>query len=117
MTNTQEQQPSGYPQEISSLPEAKVPFEGARAWILQSDERQLVFFEFEAGMDLPAHSHTYAQWGLVVEGELELKVDGKPRVCRKGDEYLIPAGAVHSSKFFRRTRVMDLFPEKRYIPK
>jgi quercetin dioxygenase-like cupin family protein len=103
---------SGYPEVITRLPEADVPFEGAKAWILQSDVKQLVFFEFKAGMNLPQHCHTYPQWGFVIEGEMELIVDGKPRLCRKGDEYLIPTGAMHGAKFLTKTRVMDFFPEK-----
>ena len=83
---------SGYPEVLlSQLPEAKVAFEGARAWIMQSESNQLVFFEFEAGMNLPDHNHTYPQWGMVMEGEMELRLNGKPQICKKGDEYLIGA--------------------------
>ncbi len=118
MPNNKAQPQSGYPQLITALPEAQVSFEGAKAWILQSDTRQLVFFEFQEGMNLPPHNHTYPQWGMVIDGEMELKIDGQPRVCKKGDEYLIPAGAMHCAKFFKKTRVMDFFSEKaRYIPK
>ena len=95
-----------------------MPFEGTRAWIMQSDRNQLVFFEFEAGMNLPDHNHTYPQWGMVIDGEMELRIDGKPRVCKRGDEYLIPVGAMHGARFIERTRVMDFFSEKsRYKPK
>lgn len=112
------QKASGYPEVITRLPEAEIAFEGAKAWIMQAELSQLVFFEFEPDKQLPAHSHSYAQWGIVVDGEMELNVDGEPRICRKGDEYLIPAGALHSAKFFQRTRVMDFFSEKnRYNPK
>ena len=110
---------SGYPEVLlSQLPEAKVAFEGARAWIMQSESNQLVFFEFEAGMNLPDHNHTYPQWGMVMEGEMELRLDGKPRICKGGDEYLIAANVMHGAKFIKRTRVMDFFSEKdRYTPK
>ncbi len=119
MTKIPKQQVTGYPEVlIQQLPEAKVPFDGTRAWIMQSENNQLVFFEFEAGMDLPDHNHTYAQWGVVIDGEMELRIDGKPRICKSGDEYLIPVGAMHGSKFIEKTRVMDFFSEKdRYKPK
>jgi quercetin dioxygenase-like cupin family protein len=49
---------------------------------------------------------------------MELTISGKPRICKKGDEYVIPAGASHSARFLQKTRVMDFFPEKnRYQPK
>jgi quercetin dioxygenase-like cupin family protein len=55
---------------------------------------------------------------MVIDGKMELVVEGKPLVCEKGSEYLIPAGAKHSARFLKRTRVMDYFSEKnRYKPK
>lgn len=85
---------------------------------MQSQTNQIVFFEFEAGLDLPDHNHVYPQWGLVIDGEMELRINGMPRVCGKGDEYLVPSGAMHGARFLRRTRVMDFFSEKnRYTPK
>lgn len=118
LDNVKSNEISGYPETITCLPEAEIQFKGAKAWILQAESSQLVFFEFEAHMDLPAHNHLYVQWGIVIDGEMELTVSGKPRICKKGDEYVIPAGAPHSARFIRKTRVMDFFPEKnRYQPK
>ncbi len=118
MSKAKVQKVSAYPDVITRLPEAKVACEGGKAWILQAESSQLVFFYFEEGTDMPAHSHTYPQWGMVIEGEMELTIDGKPQRFKKGDEYLVPAGKAHSAKFFRSTRVMDYFSEKnRYKPK
>jgi quercetin dioxygenase-like cupin family protein len=94
------------------LPEAEVEFQGTKAWIMQGNLSQIVFFEFEAEIDMPEHSHSYPQWGIVIEGKMELKIEGKPRICQKGDEYLIPAQAKHCAKFLSRSRVMDFFSEK-----
>lgn len=118
LSKTKAQKVSTYPDVITSLPEAKVACEGGKAWILQAESSQLVFFQFEHGTDMPAHSHNYPQWGMVIEGEMELTVDGKPQRFKRGDEYLVPAGKGHSAKFFQKTRVMDYFSEKnRYKPK
>jgi quercetin dioxygenase-like cupin family protein len=118
LNNTRNQRKKGYPEVITCLPEADVQFEGVKAWILQSDARQLVFFAFKAGAKVPEHSHSYPQWGMVIDGKMELTINETPRICEKGDEYLIPAGAKHFARFPRRTRVMDFFSEKnRYKPK
>jgi mannose-6-phosphate isomerase-like protein (cupin superfamily) len=118
LNNTTNQRKQGYPEVITRLPEADMPFGGVKAWILQADMRQLVFFDFEDYAKVPEHSHGYAQWGMVIDGKMELTINGKPRICEKGAEYLIPAGAKHSARFLRRTRVMDFFSEKsRYKPK
>ncbi len=107
-----------YPEVIKVLPEAEIQIDGVKAWILQSNKSQLVFFHFEADAKVPEHSHGYPQWGMVIDGKMELSISGEPRICRKGDDYLIPAGAKHSVKFLSKTRVMDYFSEKnRYNPK
>jgi mannose-6-phosphate isomerase-like protein (cupin superfamily) len=118
LNNTKSQHVSGYPEVITRLPEANVQSEGAKAWIMQADMSQLVFFEFETNANVPEHSHDYPQWGIVIDGKMELTINGKPRICERSDEYLIPAGARHSARFLSRTRVIDLFSEKnRYKPK
>jgi quercetin dioxygenase-like cupin family protein len=116
--NSKAKQQSGYPKVITQLPEAEVDLQGGRAWIMQGENRQIVFCEYEAGVSLPEHSHAYAQWGMVIDGEMELIVDGKSRICQKGDEYLIAAKTKHFVKFQCKTRIIDLFSESgRYKPK
>jgi len=47
-----------------------------------------------------------------VDGKMELVIDGKPWMCKKGTEYLVPAGAKHFARFLAQTRVMDYFSER-----
>jgi quercetin dioxygenase-like cupin family protein len=101
-----------FPEVITLLSEADIQFEGIRAWILQGEKHQLVFFEMEPSAHVPEHSHDYPQWGMVIEGKMELVIDGKPRICEKGDEYVIPAQAKHYARFLSKSRVVDLFSEK-----
>jgi quercetin dioxygenase-like cupin family protein len=45
------------------------------------------------------HSHPGAETGYVLEGELELVIDGKPpMVIKAGESYQIPEGAIHDAK-------------------
>jgi quercetin dioxygenase-like cupin family protein len=55
--------------------------------------------------DVPAggaagrHTHPGAETGYVLEGELELIIDGKPPMkIKAGESYQIPEGAVHDAK-------------------
>ncbi|NIO37874.1 cupin domain-containing protein [Candidatus Bathyarchaeota archaeon] len=106
-----------FPKIITDLPEADINFEGVRGWIAQGDNHQIVFFEIELSAEVPEHSHN-TQWGIVVEGEMELTIDGKAKVYREGDEYLIPAQAKHSAKFLTKCRIIDFFTDKtRFKPK
>jgi quercetin dioxygenase-like cupin family protein len=43
------------------MPEADIRLKGIRAWILQSEKHQLVFFEIEPSAQVPEHRHDYAQ--------------------------------------------------------
>jgi quercetin dioxygenase-like cupin family protein len=103
---------TSYPGVITNLPQAEAPCKGSKAWILQGECTQLVFFEFDPDTQVPRHSHNYAQWGMVIDGEVELTVDDKTILRESGEEYLIPPKTVHSAKFFSKTRIMDLFGEK-----
>ncbi len=55
--------------------------------------------EVPAGGAAGRHTHPGMETGYVLEGELELLIDGKPPVKLKaGDSYQIPEGAVHDAK-------------------
>ena len=106
-----------FPKVITDLPEANINFEGVKGWIAQGDNHQIVFFEIESSAEVPEHSHN-TQWGIVVDGEMELTIDGKAKVYRKGDQYFIPVQAKHSAKFLTKCRIIDFFTDKtRFKPK
>ncbi|MHA1448986.1 MAG: cupin domain-containing protein [Candidatus Hodarchaeales archaeon] len=99
-----------YPEIIRNLPEADVSLPGVQAWIAQGKEFQVVFFEIEPTGALPPHSHS-AQFGIVIEGEMTLTIDGKSKKYVKGDSYYIPEGIVHQAEFHTSFRAMDFFAE------
>lgn len=100
-----------YPEIIKNLPEADIDFKGVKGWLLQGMNHQLVFFDIEPIGEVTEHSHG-AQWGIVIEGEIDLTISGTTRTCKKGDFYFIPDGAKHSAVFKRRTWVLDFFADK-----
>ena len=106
-----------YPEVITCLPEANIPFEGVMGWLSQSTDHQIVFFEIEAIGEVAQHTHG-AQWGTVFEGEMDLSIGGITKTYLKGDQYFIPAGIPHSAVFRKKTWLMDFFADKnRYLPK
>jgi len=60
---------------IMDLPEANINFKGVKGCISQSEDHQIVFFEIEPIGKVAEHSHN-AQWGIVIEGEMELTIGG-----------------------------------------
>jgi len=112
MKNQKIKNPQEYPEVITDLPAAILQVKGIRAWVLQAKWHQLVFFEMAPNTQLPEHSHDYPQWGIMLKGKMQLSIDGKTHLVKKGDEYVIPANAKHSATFQSKSRVIDLFSEK-----
>jgi quercetin dioxygenase-like cupin family protein len=55
--------------------------------------------EVPAGGASGRHTHPGVETGYVLDGELELDIDGQaPLKLKAGDSYQIPAGAVHNAK-------------------
>ena len=105
------------PEFIRGLPEIDVPLEGVRGWLVQGDERQVVFFELEEGLEVPPHSHG-AQWGMVIDGEMRFTAGGETRILKRGDSYVVPAGVEHSAVFLTKVYAVDLFADSdRYSAK
>lgn len=106
-----------FPSLITGLPEADIPFPGVRGWISQAEDHQVVFMDIEPIGEVAPHSHG-EQWGIVVEGEMELTIGSETKIYKPGDSYHIPEGVVHSAKFLTHFRVIDFFADKnRYLPK
>lgn len=108
---------ASFPDLFRNLPEADVPFKDARVRLLQGPTASAIFLEAKEDMTVPEHRHG-AQWGIVVDGELDLTIGSERRVRRRGDEYHIPAGVPHAAVLRRGTRVIDVFDDpNRYRPK
>jgi quercetin dioxygenase-like cupin family protein len=55
--------------------------------------------EVPAGGAAGRHTHPGAETGYVLEGELELVIDGTPPMkIKAGESYQIPPGAIHDAK-------------------
>lgn len=106
-----------FPEPIRNLPQADVPVEGFKAYISQSENHQIVFMEFRKDVELPEHNHE-SQWGVVLEGKIDLTIDGVKRTYNKGDRMFIPKGVKHSAKIYKGYVDISFFNQKdRYKPK
>jgi quercetin dioxygenase-like cupin family protein len=106
-----------YPEFIKAFPSIDVPFpeDVVQTAVVQSDAGLVAFFTFLKDMELPVHSHG-AQWGIVVEGEIEFTIGEETKVYRAGDSYSIPAGVEHGALIKSGTRVIDVFEEADRYP-
>lgn len=106
-----------YPEFIKSLPQPELPLDGVAAYLVTAPQTQVAFFEIAAGGVYPPHSHD-AQWGIIVEGEVELTIGGVARRLGPGDSYYIGRGVEHSIKVLTDCRAIDVFEDpRRYQPR
>jgi len=100
-----------FPQFIRNLPRADIPLEEVDAWILQGYDSQVLLLKVDEEKHLPEHTHG-DQWGIVIDGEMELTIEGKAETYHRGDSYFIPAGAIHKAILHEGFRALDIFADK-----
>lgn len=105
------------PSFFDMMPSLDLPFPDTvvTSRAVRSEAGLVVFFQFHQELTIPPHSHG-PQWGTVVAGEVTLTMDGQTRICRPGDSYDIPAGAVHSARLAAGTIAIDVFAETDRYP-
>lgn len=108
---------TNFPEPIKKLPQADIPLNGVTAYLSQAQDHQIIFMEFSQDVELPEHAHA-AQVGYVLDGEIDLVIEGVRNTYRKGDSYYIPAGVKHSGSIHAGYADITFFGEaKRYQAK
>ena len=98
------------PDIITDLPGFEHNYNGLESHVMQGEKQQFVFMSFTEDNDVPEHSHA-GQWAVVLDGVIELKVDGVVRQYSRGDTYYIPAGTLHSAKIHRGYKDLTFFDQ------
>jgi len=99
-----------FPDIITRHPSADIPIDGVDSRLIQTGRQQFIFMEFDQDIEVPEHSHN-AQWGVVLDGEMELTIAGQPRILRKGDTYYIDKNVRHSAKIKKGYKDLTLFDQ------
>ncbi len=100
-----------FPDPIRNLQEADIPLDGIKAYLSQAENHQILFMEFSKEVEVAEHSHE-AQWGVVLEGKIDLTIGGVERTYSKGDRVFIPKGVKHSAKVHAGYADMSFFGQK-----
>lgn len=93
---------------LNTLPTQEI-IPGFRGKLVHGTEMSLVFWEVDAGSEVPEHHHINEQIMHVIQGRFEFTLDGVSREYEAGDIVLIPAHAPHSGKALTACRLMDVF--------
>jgi quercetin dioxygenase-like cupin family protein len=102
---------SFFPKIIQNLPDADIPLDGVKGYLSQSDNHQIIFLEFKKDVDLPEHSHN-EQWEYVLNGKVDLFVNGLKNTYKKGDSFFIPKDVNHSARIYAGYSSITFFNQK-----
>lgn len=100
-----------FPKVITNLPKADIAREGMEAYVSQADNHQIVFMKYEKEISVAEHHHE-SQWAIIIEGKIELNIDGVVYIYGKGDSFFIPEGVKHSAKVHAGYIAMTYFDQK-----
>jgi quercetin dioxygenase-like cupin family protein len=83
---------------------------GVRIRTPYGERIMLSLVEIDEGAVVPPHSHPHEQAGMVLEGLMELTIDGNSRTLETGEAYIIPGNVTHSARAVNGTcKVIDVF--------
>ena len=98
--------------QLDSLPVREI-FPGLRARLIHSDHVSHSWVSVDQGATFPQHHHPHEQIVSVLEGELELVVDGVTHRLTPGKVFVIPPNVPHSGRGVTACRVLDAFAPAR----
>jgi len=99
------------PKNIQKLPKADIFLDGANIYVSQAKDHQIVFMEFQKEVTIPEHSHK-SQWEIVLQGTVDVWIDGLKHTYSKGDQFFIPNGVKHHAKIPKGYASIAFFNEK-----
>lgn len=107
---------TGFPPFIEALPapDSPIPMD---AHLVPGGPVLPMFYEIDQDVEVPEHAHG-AQWGVVLDGEMEMTIGGHTATYTRGDTYYVPAGVSHVTRIKGGYRGIDVFADAdRYQPK
>lgn len=82
---------------------------GIFAKMVHTDTLTVMHVRIEKGAVLPEHHHVQEQVTNIMEGELEMIIDGKKQLCKPGDVVIIPSNVPHAAVSPTGCKVIDVF--------
>jgi quercetin dioxygenase-like cupin family protein len=64
--------------------------------VLKSEAGNVTLFAFDEGQELSEHSAPYDALVQVLDGEVEIRISGKPYMLKSGEAIIMPANDPHA---------------------
>jgi len=76
---------------------------------IHSEKMSHAYWEAKEGAEIPLHSHVHEMMANVIEGKLELTIDGNTRILDFGTFAIIPGHVPHKAKALTNCKIIDVF--------
>ncbi|HEY1870400.1 MAG TPA: cupin domain-containing protein [Chitinophagaceae bacterium] len=82
---------------------------GITGYYAHGDKHTFGFVEIKKGSIVPEHHHMQEQITYIIEGELNMVIDGNPCTLTAGMYHIIPSNTLHSAVAMTNCKVIDTF--------
>jgi quercetin dioxygenase-like cupin family protein len=82
---------------------------GINGYYAHGENMTFGLIELKAGSSVPMHHHVHEQTTYIIEGQLDMVIDGQPCLLSAGMFHIIPSGTPHSAMAKTDCRVIDVF--------
>lgn len=94
--------------QLSDIEEKEI-VPGFHGRFVHSENMTSAYWRIEKGAILPEHAHPHEQVSTVMEGQLELTLEGETRLLDTGTVAVIPPNVKHAGRAVTACRVVDVF--------
>lgn len=95
-------------QQLTDIPPKELA-PGLTGYYAHSSNMTLGLVEIKAGSNLPMHQHPHEQITYILEGQLDMTIDGKECKLTAGMYYVIPSNVIHGAVAVTDCKVIDVF--------
>jgi quercetin dioxygenase-like cupin family protein len=74
--------------------------------ITKGEGGNITLFAFDEGQELSEHTTPFDALVQVLDGEVEIRISGKPFLLKAGESILMPAGHPHALKAVKRFKML-----------
>ncbi|MBN8678160.1 MAG: cupin domain-containing protein [Chitinophagales bacterium] len=96
------------PYQLNLLP-ARELVKGITGRFVHTEKVTIGYVDIVSGSTLPEHHHVHEQITTVLEGALEITVEGVKHLLQAGHVLVIPSNARHSAIALSDCKVIDVF--------
>lgn len=85
------------------------PVPGCKVKTIVAESMNMAIWDLAPGALVPEHSHPQEQVTLVLEGRLELTIDGETRILGPEEAARIGPDQIHKARVIEACRAIDVF--------